>query len=71
MVWPVYAVGCECKNDWERSCLTRFMDNLYENTKMGTTASLKEIVLNVWERNITQEEYLIEWLGRGVDYLPL
>lgn len=71
MVWPVYAIGCECKTDWERSYLTRFMDNIYENTKMGTTASLKEIVLNVWDRNITQEEYLMEWLGKGVDYLPL
>lgn len=71
MVWPIYAIGCECKTDWERSYLTRFMDNLYENTKMGTTASLKEIVLNVWDKNITQEEYLMEWLGKGVDYLPL
>lgn len=71
MVWPVYAVGCECKTDWERSYLIRFMDNLYENTKMGTTASLKDIVLNVWDQGITQEEYLTDWLGKGVDYLPL
>ncbi|KAI5962839.1 hypothetical protein CANMA_003614 [Candida margitis] len=71
MVWPVYAIGCECKSDWERSNVIRFMENLYENTKMGTTASLKEIVQQVWERNITQEQYLTEWLGKNVDYLPV
>ncbi|KAG5418834.1 hypothetical protein I9W82_003552 [Candida metapsilosis] len=71
MVWPVYAIGCECKTDWEQSYLIKFMDNLYENTKMGTTASLKDIVLNVWDQGITQEEYLTDWLGKGVDYLPL
>ncbi|KAI5962102.1 uncharacterized protein KGF55_003178 [Candida pseudojiufengensis] len=72
MVWPLYAIGCECKSETEKTNLIRFMDNLYENTKMGTTVSMKEIVLKVWELNISQEEYLTEWLGpKGIDYLPL
>ncbi|KAI5949897.1 hypothetical protein KGF54_005375 [Candida jiufengensis] len=72
MVWPLYVIGCECETETEKNYLIKFMDNLYENTKMGTTVSLKEIVLNVWEKNVNQEEYLIEWLGnKGIDYLPL
>ncbi|CAK9441197.1 uncharacterized protein LODBEIA_P50660 [Lodderomyces beijingensis] len=71
MVWPMYAIGCECKTEFERSHMLIFIDALYENTKMGTIHSLREVVLKVWETNSSQEEYLLEWLSKGVDYLPL
>lgn len=47
------------------------METLYETAQMGTLYSLKEIVLKVWERGITPEEYLNEWLDDGIDYLPV
>ncbi|EMG48185.1 hypothetical protein G210_1297 [Candida maltosa Xu316] len=71
MVWPVYAIACECKTEDERTALLIYMETLYETAQMGTLYSLKEIVLKVWERNITQEEYLKEWLEDGIDYLPV
>lgn len=71
MVWPVYAVGCECRSSYEQDKLLEFMDTLYENVQMGTLASLRHIVKKVWELGISQEEYLEGWLVKGVDYLPL
>ncbi|RCK55825.1 hypothetical protein Cantr_05811 [Candida viswanathii] len=58
MVWPVYAIACECRTDDERTALLIYMETLYETAQMGTLYSLKEVVLKVWERGITQEEYL-------------
>lgn len=71
MVWPVYAVGCECETVDERKILLHYMDTLYDNAQMGTLYSLRDIVQKVWEHNITQEQYLETWLESGVDYLPL
>lgn len=71
MVWPVYAIACECRTDDERTALLIYMETLYETAQMGTLYSLKEIVLKVWERGITPEEYLNEWLDDGIDYLPV
>lgn len=71
MVWPVYAVGCECTTDYERHCLLQFMDKLYTNAQMGTLYTLKQIVLHVWELGLTQEEVLSQWLKEGQEYLPL
>ncbi|KAM9894255.1 hypothetical protein OXX79_008826 [Metschnikowia pulcherrima] len=71
MVWPIYAVGCECVTQIERDQISKFMDTLYETAQMGTLASLRWIVQQVWSRGIPQEEVLEEWLEEGVDYLPL
>ncbi|KAK6199500.1 fungal-specific transcription factor domain-containing protein [Scheffersomyces amazonensis] len=71
MVWPVYAMGCECKTAEERASLMTFMETLYRNAQMGTLFSLKEIVQQVWALQISQEEFLKQWLDTGVDYLPL
>ncbi|KAK6463531.1 fungal-specific transcription factor domain-containing protein [Scheffersomyces coipomensis] len=71
MVWPVYAIGCECKTAEERASLMTFMETLYRNAQMGTLFSLKEIVQQVWALQISQEEFLKQWLDSGVDYLPL
>ncbi|KAF8002989.1 hypothetical protein HF325_002234 [Metschnikowia pulcherrima] len=71
MVWPIYAVGCECATQIERDQILKFMDTLYETAQMGTLASLRWIVQQVWLRGIPQEEVLDEWLEDGVDYLPL
>lgn len=71
MVWPVYAIGCECITQYERSKLHQYMDTLYETAQMGTLDSLRWIVLQVWEQGKTQEEILEQWLDKGVDYLPL
>lgn len=71
MVWPIYAVGCECKSAEERANLMHFMETLYKNAQMGTLFSLKEIVQKVWETELSQEEFLTQWLDKGVDYLPL
>ncbi|CUM67142.1 uncharacterized protein PRCAT00004833001 [Priceomyces carsonii] len=71
MVWPVYAIGCECKTEYQREKLLSFMDTLYSTAQMGTLVSLKTIVLRVWETKLTQEEVLEEWLDANNDYLPL
>ncbi|GEQ69857.1 hypothetical protein JCM33374_g3532 [Metschnikowia sp. JCM 33374] len=71
MVWPIYAVGCECLTEFEREQASRFMDTLYETAQMGTLASLQWVVRQVWSRGVTQEEVLQEWLEEGVDYFPL
>lgn len=71
MVWPVYAIGCECKSEFERSKLVHFMNTLYETAQMGTLDSLRWIVMQVWEQEKPQEEILVHWLGEGKDYLPL
>lgn len=71
MVWPVYAIGCECTTEYERQSLLQFMDTLYTNAQMGTLHTLKQIVLNVWELGLTQEEILSQWLKDGQEYLPL
>ncbi|KAM9888239.1 hypothetical protein OXX69_013107 [Metschnikowia pulcherrima] len=71
MVWPIYAVGCECVTQIERDQISKFMDTLYETAQMGTLASLRWIVQQVWSRGIPQEEVLDGWLEGGVDYLPL
>lgn len=71
MVWPVYAVGCECGTVEERGFLLQFMDTLYETAQMGTLASLRWVVKQVWQKGVSQEEVLKEWLEDGVDYLPL
>lgn len=71
MVWPVYAIGCECKSSVERGHLTVFMDTLYKNAQMGTLFSLKNVVEKVWKTRKSQEEVLTNWLDPGVDYLPL
>lgn len=71
MVWPVYAIGCECVTPTEREALHRYMVRLYETAQMGTLFSLRWIVEQVWERGVTQEEVLLDWLEEKVDYLPL
>lgn len=71
MVWPVYAIGCECVSSTERAALHRYMVKLYETAQMGTLMLLRWIVEQVWERGITQEEVLSLWLEDQVDYLPL
>lgn len=71
MVWPVYAVGCECTTEFEQEKLHEFMSTLYETAQMGTLFSLRWVVEQVWELGKTQEEVLEEWLDKGVDYLPL
>lgn len=71
MVWPVYAIGCECVSNSEREALHGYMVKLYEVAQMGTLYLLRWIVEQVWERGITQEEVLQEWLEDRVDYLPL
>ena len=71
MVWPLYAIGCECKSVFERNRLLKYITALYEVTKMGTVLSMKEIVEKVWHSRLSQEECLSEWLAEGVDYLPL
>lgn len=71
MVWPIYAVGCECKTTFERMKLSIFMDTLYNNVQMGTLASLRYIVQQVWAHGITQEEFLESWLPKDVDYMPV
>lgn len=71
MVWPVYAIGCECISSTEKKALHRFMVKLYVTAQMGTLGLLRWIVEQVWERGITQEEVLKEWLEDRVDYLPL
>ncbi|OBA22009.1 hypothetical protein METBIDRAFT_144839 [Metschnikowia bicuspidata var. bicuspidata NRRL YB-4993] len=71
MVWPVYAIGCECTTAFERNKLLQFMDTLYETAQMGTLASLGWVVRQVWQRGVSQEKVLSEWLEEGVDYLPL
>lgn len=71
MVWPVYAIGCECISDFERNLLHRFMSTLYESAQMGTLYSLRWIVEQVWKQAKPQEEILKQWLPKGTDYLPL
>lgn len=71
MVWPVYAIGCECVSEFERSLLHRFMNTLYESAQMGTLYSLRWIVEQVWKQGLPQEEILKQWLPQGTDYLPL
>lgn len=71
MVWPVYAIGCECRTDSEKDSLRLYMKTLYETAQMGTLASLTWVVEQVWKREIPQEEVLQEWLEEGVDYYPL
>ena len=71
MVWPVYAIGCECKFQEEQESMLSIMETLYQNAQMGTLFSLIKIVKHVWQQGITQEEYLITWLDADVDYLPL
>lgn len=71
MVWPVYAIGCECVSDFERSLLHRYMTSLYESAQMGTLYSLRWIVEQVWKQGKLQEEILKQWLPPGTDYLPL
>lgn len=71
MVWPVYAIGCECISEYERSLLHRFMSTLYESAQMGTLYSLRWIVEQVWKQGKPQEEILRQWLPEGTDYLPL
>lgn len=71
MVWPVYAIGCECKTAFEREKLHGYMTTLYETAQMGTLGSLRWVVEQVWERSVPQEEVLKSWLEDGVDYLPL
>lgn len=71
MVWPVYAIACECRTEEEKTALLIYMETLYETAQMGTLYSMKEVVLNVWERGLTPEEYLTEWLDDGIDYLPV
>lgn len=71
MVWPVYAIGCECISEFERGKLRKYMDTLYETAQMGTLYSLRWLVTQVWEQGRPQEEILTQWLETGVDYLPL
>lgn len=71
MVWPVYAIGCECKFLEEQESMLSIMETLYQNAQMGTLFSLKRIVQQVWQQGITQEEYLMTWLDVDVNYLPL
>lgn len=71
MVWPVYAIGCECKTPYERTKLTQYMDTLYKTAQMGTLFSLKRVVEKVWSLGKCQEEVLVDWLGPTIDYLPV
>lgn len=71
MVWPIYAISCECVTLSERAELHRYMVKLYDTAQMGTLGLLRWIVEQVWEKGLTQEEILLEWLETGVDYLPL
>lgn len=71
MVWPVFAMGCECKTDFERQKLCVFMDTLYLNAQMGTLFTLKKIVLQVWDTGCSSEEVIQKWVDEGIDYLPL
>lgn len=71
MVWPIYAMGCECTTSYEKSMLCKFMDTLYGNAQMGTLDFLRNIVFQVWEHKVPQEIILERVLPKGVDYLPL
>lgn len=71
MVWPVFAMGCECTSAWEKSKLEFFMDTLYHNAQMGTLFTLKQIVTRVWETGESSEDVIKTYLDEGIDYLPL
>ncbi|ODV96333.1 hypothetical protein PACTADRAFT_49693 [Pachysolen tannophilus NRRL Y-2460] len=73
MVWPIFNVGCECIEEHDKEKLRIFMTRLYQNAQMGTLFTLRKIVEEVWETGKTSEEILSgkEWLGSGIDYLPL
>lgn len=71
MVWPVYAVGCECHTEFERQTWTIYMDRLYATAQMGTLHTLKQIVEAAWKQNVSQEIVLREWLKPGDEYLPV
>lgn len=71
MVWPLFAMACECTCVQEQEDFRTYMDRLNDNVQMGTLSSLRWIVKEVWSRGISQEAVLQGWLGDGVDYHPL
>lgn len=71
MVWPVFAMGCECTTSWEKSKLELFMDTLYRNAQMGTLFTLRQIVFRVWETKESPEQIIKAYLDESIDYLPL
>ncbi|CAH2351743.1 hypothetical protein CLIB1423_04S04940 [[Candida] railenensis] len=71
MVWPVFAMGCECTTSWEKSKLELFMDTLYRNAQMGTLFTLRQIVFRVWETEESPEQIIKAYLDESIDYLPL
>lgn len=71
MVWPVFAMGCECTTSWEKSKLELFMDTLYRNAQMGTLFTLRQIVFRVWENEESPEQIIKAYLDESIDYLPL
>jgi hypothetical protein len=71
MVWPVYAMGCECRSNWEKTQLKKFIDTLYQTAQMGTLATLKQIVDRVWKNGETSDDIIATYFDEGIEYLPL
>lgn len=71
MVWPMHAIGCECKTDDDRKYMMQTFDDLYKNTNMKNAAFMKEISMKVWELNVSQEKVLELILKDGAEYLPV
>lgn len=71
MVWPIFSMGCECADDFQKDNLRVFIDNLYEQVKMGTVGKIKEICFRIWETGETWEEILggDEWFESGIEFL--
>lgn len=71
MVWPVLQVGCVCRTNGDRIIMRDIMDKLYETAQMGTLTSLRWVVEQVWERGVSQEQVVAEWVDKDSEYLPL
>ncbi|CCH40772.1 hypothetical protein BN7_306 [Wickerhamomyces ciferrii] len=71
MVWPIFTIACNCETDFQKLKLTKFIDDLYEKTNMGSITSIKLIAEECWKTGKTSQQILSnkEWYGSGIDFL--
>ncbi|CCE78582.1 Piso0_000606 [Millerozyma farinosa CBS 7064] len=71
IVWPLFVVGYNCITASEREIWLSLIDTLYQVTHTGVIETMRSLIIESWERNVSIETVLKELMVLHIDFLPV